>query len=317
MKLYRCYDSRLNATERSLTLYGADLRPTRHRFETKHGSCNSILEILDEPPEQFSGTTILPLKKLIKSEARIEWLWRFCGHVKVISTEYHEGIHYAKRPEHLLPIVNHLEQLHENGYVHGDIRAYNMVMNYPERELCCRTKLLENLDGQIHVYNMILDYADCQKCDGWLIDFDFGGKIVIENGLGNNVGNKEHQNPKYPEGYYRRLPDGFRRGNEGEYITFDDDWYALGKVIMESHELEFSEIFKDPDVRNEKIPIYSYLRNELRDVFFGSTGSFSSLEGGPAKFLRDYLQLVAKNGFSLKPDAAFQLSLKEKYGENS
>ena len=29
-----------------------------------------------------------------------------------------------------LPIINHLEQLHRQNFVHGDIRAYNMVLQY-------------------------------------------------------------------------------------------------------------------------------------------------------------------------------------------
>lgn len=82
----------------------------------------------------------------------------FSGQIKIISTEYHEGIHYAKLPEHIFPIIDHLEQLHENGYVHGDIRAYNMVLKYPKRENIYRGHLLEKLDGQIYLYGLVLAY---------------------------------------------------------------------------------------------------------------------------------------------------------------
>ena len=64
----------------------------------------------------------------------------------VIATPFRKGRHLAKRPKDFLPIINHLETLHDKGYVHGDIRAFNVV--FPE-----------------------------EKCgSGYLIDFDFSGK---------------------------------------------------------------------------------------------------------------------------------------------
>jgi serine/threonine protein kinase len=318
LQLYRCYDSRLSATERSPALYGVDLQPTRRRFETKNGSCNTILEIKDESPKQYNDTSVRPFEDLLDSQARMEWLWMFFGQVKVFSTEFHEGAHYAKQPEHFIPIIDHLEQLHENGYVHGDIRAYNMVLNYPECEIACRTQLLEGLDGQIYVYNLILDFAGCQKAEGWLIDFDFGGKIIGDTGktLENSTEKNQHQNPKYPKGYYHWLSDGFRLGREGENITYDHDWYALGHVIFSLHELVYPENFKDFDL-HRAIDGYYYIN--LKDRFQRDfclkleREDFHSLEGGPAKYLRDYLQLLAKNGFNLKPGHPLRFALKEKY----
>ena len=126
--------------------------------------------------------------------ADIEWLWECQGQPKVIATPYHEGKHYATHPNQFIPIVNYLDNLHKNGYVHGDIRAYNIVLKYHDSE-------------------------DNIKPEGWLIDFDFGGLV-------------KHNYPKYPSGYEKNLTDGFRRGESGQPITYDQDWYALGQMLF-------------------------------------------------------------------------------------
>ena len=229
MKLYRCYDNRLRPTERSPALYGVPLHPTKRRFETKNGRCDNVLEIADDRHSDSNETPVHPFGQLPQCQITMGWLWKFCGQVKVICTEFHEGVHYAKRPEHFIPIIDHLEQLHENGYVHGDIRAYNMVLKYPEPEHCFRTRMMEQLDGEMGAYNRVLDYIGCQKSDGWLIDFDYGGKIITgtDNVVENTTGNVDKINPKYPKGYVGRLDDGLRQGVAGNIITYDDDWFAL------------------------------------------------------------------------------------------
>ena len=82
-----------------------------------------------------------------------EWLWEFRGQLKVIATPYYQGKHFAIHPSQLIPIVKYLHEMHKTGYVHGDIRAYNMVLNY------------EGIENQ----------------DGCLIDFDFGGHVEKES----------------------------------------------------------------------------------------------------------------------------------------
>jgi hypothetical protein len=85
----------------------------------------------------------------------------------VIATSYRHGIHVAKRPKEFLPAIDQLEQLHEAGFVHGDIRAFNTVFGE---------------EGQ-----------------GGLIDFDFGGRLgrLYPNGYrpvladGNRLGDGE------------------------------------------------------------------------------------------------------------------------------
>jgi hypothetical protein len=106
----------------------------------------------------------------------------------IIAVPYREGRHYAEYASDFVPIVKQLQSLHEAGYVHGDIRAFNTVFK--------------------------------NEKEGWLIDFDFGGKFP---GI------------KYPAGYKPVLEDGRRVGQEKESITPREDWYALGKLIFDIH----------------------------------------------------------------------------------
>jgi RIO-like serine/threonine protein kinase len=63
----------------------------------------------------------------------------------VSAAPYREGRHYATTPGQFVPIIEALEKLHRDGFVHGDIRGFNTV------------------------------FSDV-KGEGWLIDFDFGEK---------------------------------------------------------------------------------------------------------------------------------------------
>jgi hypothetical protein len=121
----------------------------------------------------------------------------------VIATPYRPGCHVAKKPKAFLPIIDQLEKLNEKGFVHGDIRAFNTVF------------------GE-------------QEDHGWLIDFDFGGKL----GTGT----------RYPKGYRNRLDDGDRIGDEENQsdILKWHDWYALCRLFFEVH------MFKPPDGLDEE-----------------------------------------------------------------
>jgi serine/threonine protein kinase len=113
----------------------------------------------------------------------------------IISTPYREGTHVATYPKYFIPIIDHLIALHKAGFLHGDIRAYNTV---------------------IHNENA-----------GWLIDFDYGGKIS--------------DRPKYPDGYRDALTDGHRIGSStaNEEMLPWHDWYALGHLIFFIHMLKY------------------------------------------------------------------------------
>ena len=72
--------------------------------------------------------------------------WPTNGKLIVISTPFRVGSHRAENPKSFVPIIKHLQKLHEQGFLHGDIR----------------------------VFNTLFGKDDTTK--GWLIDFDFGRK---------------------------------------------------------------------------------------------------------------------------------------------
>jgi hypothetical protein len=120
----------------------------------------------------------------------------------VISIPYLDGKHVATRPKAFIPIIDHLVALHNDGFVHGDIRASNTVLNYSDTD--------NNKDPE-----------------GWLIDFDFGGRKT---------------EAKYLDGYNAYLPDGLRyHGRKGAEIETWHDWYALGQLIFDIHRFDLPE----------------------------------------------------------------------------
>jgi hypothetical protein len=58
-----------------------------------------------------------------------DWLWEGKGQLLILSSPYIKGKHYASSVKELLGVVSHLELLHEQGYVHGDVRAYNIIFS--------------------------------------------------------------------------------------------------------------------------------------------------------------------------------------------
>ncbi|KAG7341115.1 hypothetical protein IV203_023066 [Nitzschia inconspicua] len=122
---------------------------------------------------------------------QFEELWiRSSQDLLVIAVPYRHGRHYAKSPAEFLPIVDQLQALHRAGFVHGDIRGYNTVFKDDK--------------------------------EGWLIDFDFGGRSDMQT---------------YPKGYKGVLTDGDRLGDEGEIITTYHDWFALGQLMFTIHHI--------------------------------------------------------------------------------
>jgi serine/threonine protein kinase len=195
------------------------------------------------------------------------WLWTCRGQLKVIVTDFRVGVHYATEPHHFVPIIDHLEQLHANHYVHGDIRAYNMVLKYNQ------SRTTKN-----------------DECEGWLIDFDFGGKITDE------TGNHPKYNPKYPLGYVTVLADGSRQGERGNNISYADDWYALGRVIFFCHSLSLVGI-RDFELR------------DFKDNFLAENGVYTS--PSVAQSLRDFLILTSQKGATLELSRGFEKSLQD------
>ena len=142
MQVLRSYDSRFRPTARRSDLYFVDdLVPQSKRI------C-----ILQDDPNQSQSEALPPdesdkhatNKVVVKLRMR-EHLFSFTGKLEIIATPFHEGRHYARRPEDFIPVVKHLREIHQKGCVHGDIRCFNII------------------------------FGSC------LIDFDFGGQVDSTN----------------------------------------------------------------------------------------------------------------------------------------
>jgi hypothetical protein len=167
-----------------------------------------------------------------------------------------------------LPIIKHLESLHSQGFVHGDIRAYNMVLP-----------------------------REAAKADeGWLIDFDYGGKADIVT---------------YPKGFKQVLADGARPGRAGNQITITDDWRSLFGLILHRYdflpksggEYRYADEAKLKKLKSQLTIFYKTestveTRNEI------------SLWESPAALLREYLELVSKD-YTIEPELTFMENMKD------
>ena len=120
--MFRSYDNRLQPTDRRPDLY---VQPNVFSKDTDP-IAETVLVITDVNVSLNFGELV----SFDSKEDAMDWLWSYKGKLLIISTPFHEGIHYATHPKHFLPIINHLSQLHSQGFVHGDIRAYNMVLHY-------------------------------------------------------------------------------------------------------------------------------------------------------------------------------------------
>ena len=146
--------------------------------------------------------------------------------------------------------------------------------------------------------------------------------------------------PKYPNGYVHRLDDGLRLGRPGAKITKSHDWYALGKIIFNMHDLFHPKITSKNQPDNVEITEESHywyalgkiifnmrdlfypneqkcfkaVKERLRDMqedFTNMDGDYEALQNGPNEFLRDYLELAKVNGFELKLTKEFRECLEE------
>jgi serine/threonine protein kinase len=176
--------------------------------------------------------------------------------VKVISTPYREGKHWAMYPRSFIPIIDQLKKLHSNDYVHGDIRAYNIIFN-------------ENED----------------KRQGWLIDFDFGGKCVGESLV------------TYPPRYMSALDDGQRIGKSYKIIQKWHDWYALGQLIFSKHTFEVPE-----DLKIDEHTELVMLKKKAQVIKKWTNMINSDLDDNDIEELKHFLKLYeTAYGFTLLP----------------
>jgi hypothetical protein len=215
----------------------------------------------------------------------MDWLWTYQGKLLIISAPYHNGVHYAAHPLHFQPIINHLKQLHEHGFVHGDIRAYNMVLNYTSSS---------SESGEVVGGGHRNDSSDENM--GWLIDFDFGGK---------------HGDVEYPKGYRHWLEDGRRPGREGNKITIMDDWKSLVGLILYTHSFVKIQGAKLTDEQELSMLRMKEELDRYLELKVSSNDSLPSYVQPLINLLQEYIDITASHRFVVKPKLDFEIDLRK------
>lgn len=226
-QVLRSYDTRFRSTERKPHLYLLHGAGGKSIIFPKEERAVEVLSIEDHSWNKADFDFGVLAGVLVDRQ----WLWSFTGKLLVIATPFREGQHDATKPADFLPIVRHLEYLHEQNVVHGDIRAFNIVFG---------TTAEGPSDEEGGASGGVF-----KASQGCLIDFDFGGNL--------------DSNPRYPEGYMKVLGDGSRIGTARAEIQTHEDWYALAYVIFALH--EFS-------VRVPDIPTSSSVLRGQEDSLF-------------------------------------------------
>lgn len=113
-KVLRSYDNRFRQTDRSPEVY-------------RDKSCEQVtgkVETIFKLPEKIEKW---PIRGTV---ATGDPFWDAPSGergLSVIKMPKKNGTHYATKPTDFTLIINQLQQLHSNGFVHGDIRGFNIV----------------------------------------------------------------------------------------------------------------------------------------------------------------------------------------------
>ena len=275
-------DYRLRCTERRPDVY--------EQCPIVKKGYEQILLIKDKPgsSQHAFGEPMSPSKiKEDKNNGKmpdLEWLWEFNGQIKVIATPYHEGIHYATNPKQLIPIVEYLHEMHKSGYVHGDIRAYNMVLNYEDQE----------------------------NPKGWLIDFDFGGHFAKESpkyptGYAHSLDDgfrigKEGKPITFAQDWYALGQIIFDKCYKLSHINIRSVEADVMYTLSESPQ-KFSELY------DEFKSVLSYAKDTSEDL----TEKVNAMNAAAASKLCDYLNhasaALLNHGYAFNLDGRFSQSL--------
>jgi hypothetical protein len=263
-----------------------------------------VVSIPDTADKPMDFGDDFPIKTQVGE--KLGWLWSFKGQIKIISTQYLEGgLHYALRPRDFIPLVNELAEMHKNGYVHGDIRAFNMLLNCKspkeEKERATTDDTGRNDDNispssksKRWQENNIHDDNSPQQYDGYFIDFDFSGKLG--------------ENTKYPKGCNRNLDDGERPGKEGKEISYRDDWNALYGVDQDYNEVEFLKS-KEYDLLNRKKDLCFFEVKKKDDPNNDKTEKFNA--DTTSEFFWDFRKYADDHNCCMEPDDNFQEILRQ------
>ena len=187
----RSYDTRVRSTYRSPELYKDQHLCNDTKIIIRLKDCGS-LKVQEFGDGGFADGKVF--STLFSSSRR--------GMVEIIQIAFHNGSHACTHIEQAIAVAKSLQDLHQKQFVHGDIRALNMVFTTQKGPKTGDTSY-----------------------GGYLIDFDFGGRLGAKTGSG----------PLYPCGYKQLLTDGKRRGRGGQSITKSDDVSALFDVFLKKH----------------------------------------------------------------------------------
>ena len=143
-QVLRSYDSRFRQTKRSPVIY-----QSQECNEILGGEVNTVLSLPAEGDSSAQSVATNDRGAATKSLSHDnDSFWNSMPRDRkllVIATPYRPGSHTVTKPKGFVPILSELRKLHDKGFVHGDIRAFNTVFNEEDSE-------------------------------GYLIDFDYGGR---------------------------------------------------------------------------------------------------------------------------------------------
>jgi serine/threonine protein kinase len=193
----RCYDNRFQETERKPNFYLEFARDDEMVGTT-------VLRVFDSTPQEAYPLGVVSERTKEKS-AKYSWMWKAHGQLHIIRTPYWPGRHVASCPLDFLSIILELQELHLKGYVHGDIRCYNIVFN-----------------GNL----------------GRLIDFDYSGMDTV-------IKYPRDYNNVLSDGIRQRPTRKRKSTKSDDTVPKWHDWFALGHIILSLHVFKVPENCSD------------------------------------------------------------------------
>lgn len=116
IQVLRSYDSRLRPTQR---------RPDVYLIPELVGQVRILYRFADTNASDVSEGGARRCRKPA-------WLWEERGCLVILVTKHHEGRHWTESFSECVGVVQNLKTFHMDGYVHGDIRAFNIIFGANE-----------------------------------------------------------------------------------------------------------------------------------------------------------------------------------------
>ena len=119
----RAYDNRVRETPRSPNLY--------HQYKGLENATKSVVKLCDDGDNSKNALEFGRVSgkgeghSMIFSAGSLSML----GQVEVISVPFYQGCHECKNIQQAITLIKWFIELHDEGFVHGDIRAFNLVFS--------------------------------------------------------------------------------------------------------------------------------------------------------------------------------------------